>query len=721
MSEDDDEPLVVEAPAPRAVKRGRAAPKVTNPAAPVPQAPAAVATGSIDAPAPAIFTTSQSPEYHAARLHAERVACGWWIPFDAAQCLDSRGERLKETPDGLAPEADVAAWINNPTTQFGQPDLFLGSDTVVLAHRLPMPEDCFDEQHAWLDPACPVIAEVTAHREAIFRLERGHYEGNNPNREVEPRAVECVNYRAVVNPERYDPSRKYSLNDFMSNIEEDPFFTHRHRQKWSILKNSGRIVAMNVFTLAGTPSFSRYPNSGSQFKYQLGVYLRADKANRDLCDPARRSATRAVLRKLFRIYHPTMTRDKDAELLPVPLVGDGTPSSPELLDWLAELETSKAARTLSFASSRARSEPYFRLGPGGMVFNYLTGEFASTCPPSWLLPLPELEHLEKMRLGLHIVEDGLLAGAKHESIDHKGNVGRPILEGFVYRRIVVAMRQYDYNSSFLAEYCQGLRAGLMIGFYDESQPISTDVLHKRLRPVINCHLPRDVHVAKLFVDHVPFFALVQLLVEARAALAAGVTSVQVPGPASEELADYGVKIEAIAKLLQTDRGARRPAVIWCQSPTLAALIARAIAKTTDLNVIDAASPNMALANRAFTEFDQASQQALLQADAIVLSLNSQDGSVLKAPIFPARLKEIEQMIFVHPIVGEDEAETLKLVDRAVRISNLSDLKYRWLVAKDTVEAQLMQPIMANQLITAKYGFAQVESPIVVKSGFARTE
>ncbi|KAI9164449.1 hypothetical protein H9P43_008300 [Blastocladiella emersonii ATCC 22665] len=451
---EDDEPVADAPPAPRPAKRGRPSKKSTGTVSATPPA-APFAEGPIDAPVPAMFTTAQSPEYLAARLRAERAASGWWVPFDADQCLDSHGEDLTETPDVPASEADVAAWIDDPNTKFGQPDLFLGSDTVTFAHRVPMPEDCLDESHVWLDPNCPVLAELSFHQEPVFRLERVHFEGANPNLLVDHDAVEYIHYRLA----NRDRSQKLSHVNFMGAIDSDPWFTRRHRKAWGILKKSGRVLEMNLFSIAGAPAFAvpdrgptddeqtffipagsfnylapwartdgvllmpagralpsrlfidldpnmmpyvrlvlrpvyreRYTNAGNHFTYQLGLYLRTDKANRDLCDPARRSATRGILRKLFRLYHPAMTKESKAESLRLPPIT--ATSSPSLSEWLAELETSKAARTLTFMPSRAHTEPYFRLGPGGMVFNYLTGEFAPTCPASWLLPLPQPQHLE---------------------------------------------------------------------------------------------------------------------------------------------------------------------------------------------------------------------------------------------------------------------------------------------------------------------------------------
>ncbi|KAI9164450.1 hypothetical protein H9P43_008301 [Blastocladiella emersonii ATCC 22665] len=196
---------------------------------------------------------------------------------------------------------------------------------------------------------------------------------------------------------------------------------------------------------------------------------------------------------------------------------------------------------------------------------------------------------------------------------------------------------------------------------------------------------------------VPFFELVQLLVEACAVLSSGITSVVVPGTVSLQLSDFGSKLEAIPGLIHSGLGAH-PTVIWCQSPVLAALVARAIATTTDFVVVDAASPNLELASRALIEFNEGTPRTA----AIVLSLNAEDGSVLNAPIFPARVREVDQVIFVHPIVGDDADDALKLVRRAIRILRLQDAAYRWLVAKDTVEEKLMQPIMA------KYGFGKDE-------------
>ncbi|KAI9164448.1 hypothetical protein H9P43_008299 [Blastocladiella emersonii ATCC 22665] len=917
-----------------------------------------------------------------------------------------------------------------------------------------MPEDYLDDHHAWLDTACPVLAELGFEREAIFRLERVHHDGAGADHTVDRRAVECVSYRTVV-AGQYDPSRKYSLDDFMARIEEDPYFTRRHRKVWGILKKSGRVVPMNVFSLASDPAFTapdhgptdepahvppgsfsyaapwaraegdllmpagrelpsrpfvdldptmqpylrlvlrpvrgaRYPDSGPRFTYHLGVYLHADKANRDLCDPARRSATRGILRKLFRLYHPAMTKDSNADPLTLPAVGNGCAN---FSDWLAELEMSRAARTLSFAASRARSEPYFRLGPGGMVFNYLTGEFASTCPPSWLLPLPKAERHEVRAALVHapseprnlcagllvpaaqdvsvvqaelgedaaalipsratlvilptsnavdewlaeaqrelgpstrfvclvnsddhgatswhdianadvifvstgfltgsyrssvanelgppwtysslpprvrptltagrdapwnlarefestlnsrtrgLVDDGLLAGAKLEDANGEG-VGRPILEGFFYRRIVLVTPSngYNFNYGLLTSYFEGLRAGLTITLHEDndSSSISLDTLQHRLRPVINCSLPRDIHVGKAFVSRfarqitaanaehsiqlthglpalteasadvsgpdlallqspllspdvsrlgamlcghldpgeyavadvvdyaldllrelesppaekewalsldltraelpgpppaapppaeppgfrawtkkqrvrwyrhnyvpaapapapgpsVPFFALVQLVVEAREALDTGVDMVEVPAAPSSPDSELGAKVQAVLDTWPHTHSSKR-LVIWCQSPVLAALVARAIATTTSATVLDAASPNLALANRAISEFHHGSPRPR----ALVLSLNAEDGSALTAPIFPARVNHVDQVLFVHPVVGGDEAETLKIVDRAIRFAEESDVSVKWLVAKDTVEAQLMQPVMA------KYGFAQNE-------------
>ncbi|KAI9183579.1 hypothetical protein H9P43_004497 [Blastocladiella emersonii ATCC 22665] len=708
-----------------------------------------------------------------------------------------------------------------------------------------MPEDCLSSRKVWLDFACPVLADVSFHREAVFRLERVHHDGEGAKREVDHKAIEGVTYRAM-DPQPYDASRKYTLDDFMPLIEEDPYFTRRHRKTWGILKKSGQIVAMNLFALDGGPAFTipdailmpasrdlparpfvdldpsfmpylrlvlrpvtgeRYPDAGAQFTYQLAAYLRTDKANRDLCDPGRRLAARKVLRQLFRVYHPAMTKEHAADSMPIPLSDNGkvtqlTTVAPDaatvaplsaaasgLAAWLHHLEGSESARTLDVNASRTRTEPYFRLGPGGMIFNYSTGEFAATCPPSWLLPIPvpqlrqfraalvhgpsdlssicagllspvspdmptphnddaaaripsratlvvlpsealvdqwhaaalrdlgpaarivclrdvadyrattwsDVAHadavfcdarllndeyrsamqFESMAMG-HVrgaVDDGLPRGAKSEDPDAFAD--RVVLEGFFYRRVVIAVPTSDTHTDYLAPLFASLRAGLMPG------------------------------------THAPFFGLAQLLIEARAARTAGIQSVEVPGataaaaeqqPEPKAEADtvsappqlnYGLKMQAVLDHLQTSAAAGSRTVIWCQSPELAALIARVVTTTTDLSIVDAASPNLALAERALTEFNEgtASQRA------IVLSLLAADGSVVKAPLFPRTLKNVQHVLFVHPVVGASETETLKLVRRAIWIAEDANVAVKWLVAKDTVEEQLMAPI------AGKYGFS----------------
>ncbi|KAI9175563.1 hypothetical protein H9P43_006924 [Blastocladiella emersonii ATCC 22665] len=195
-----------------------------------------------------------------------------------------------------------------------------------------------------------------------------------------------------------------------------------------------------------------------------------------------------------------------------------------------------------------------------------------------------------------------------------------------------------------------------------------------------------------------FFDFAQLLVEARAALAAGITLVFVPGgmnPENPGLAsaalsaphlDYGAKVQAVQDVLRGSNGERT--VVWCQSPVLAALISRAIATTTDLPFIDSFPPILAVAERAMTEFNEGMHP---EPRAIILPLPDDVRAAVSARLFPNRLN----MLFVHPVVGSSESETLQLVYRALRIAKDDNVAVRWLVAKGTVEESLIRPIVAK--------------------------
>ncbi|KAI9188721.1 hypothetical protein H9P43_000143 [Blastocladiella emersonii ATCC 22665] len=156
----------------------------------------------------------------------------------------------------------------------------------------------------------------------------------------------------------------------------------------------------------------QYPKFGFRFTYELAVYLRIAEVNRRLCDPATAQSTRQVLRQLFRLYRPPFTQWFSNDSPRIPLIGDvvyhcekGVPSRPwqkiaqtngpklGLRNWLHTLETNAEARTFSLAA-RARIEPCIRLGAHGMLYNYMNGEFAPSCPPLWLLPLHQDETLE---------------------------------------------------------------------------------------------------------------------------------------------------------------------------------------------------------------------------------------------------------------------------------------------------------------------------------------
>ncbi|KAI9175562.1 hypothetical protein H9P43_006923 [Blastocladiella emersonii ATCC 22665] len=133
------------------------------------------------------------------------------------------------------------------------------------------------------------------HREAVFRLERVHHDGLHQNLRVYDRtAVEYVKYRTA-NLAPHNPSRNYTLRDFMRNIEADPYFRPRHRRGWGILKKAGSIADINVFSLASDAPFpsaafnepcsrylrlvlrlvygEQYPHSGKMFTYHLAAYL----------------------------------------------------------------------------------------------------------------------------------------------------------------------------------------------------------------------------------------------------------------------------------------------------------------------------------------------------------------------------------------------------------------------------------------------------------------
>ncbi|KAI9183539.1 hypothetical protein H9P43_004457 [Blastocladiella emersonii ATCC 22665] len=60
---------------------------------------------------------------------------------------------------------------------------------------------------------------------------------------------------------------------------------------------------------------------------------------------------------------------------------------------------------------------------------------------------------------------------------------------------------------------------------------------------------------------------------------------------------------------------------------------------------------------------------------------------------------VKHILFVHPVVAASDAETFKLIDRAIGIAQHSKVTVDWLVAKDTVEERLMQPILK------RYGFS----------------
>ncbi|KAI9188741.1 hypothetical protein H9P43_000163 [Blastocladiella emersonii ATCC 22665] len=164
---------------------------------------------------------------------------------------------------------------------------------------------------------------------------------------------ETVFYRLQQEPDLAAPldyTRKYTHRDFTDVLAADPYYNERQRSSASI---------MNIFTLAADAVFAEscleparraYPLFGHTYCYQVWVFLRTSAVNRDLANPETTAQAQRAVRQILHAF----------------------PSNLQ-------------ARMFT-AVDRIRREPYFRLGPHGFVHNFLTGDFAPTCPPEWILP-----------------------------------------------------------------------------------------------------------------------------------------------------------------------------------------------------------------------------------------------------------------------------------------------------------------------------------------------
>ncbi|KAI9188740.1 hypothetical protein H9P43_000162 [Blastocladiella emersonii ATCC 22665] len=585
--------------------------------------------------------------------------------------------------------------------------------------------------------------------------------------------------------EAHDLTAKYSREQFMSIIEDDPYFTQRHRLNWAILRKDSSASVINLCSLAADAVFSKiclepargehdlqasdanvppgslvysapwattagtvvmpaasvagstlhqdiepamlpylrfvlrpirgeaYSAFGAQFKYRVEVYLRTAAANRDLANAETASRTQRTLRKLFRIYPVSVQRSVGAWSYTVPQLGKpfsnrsfGVPllplhlaaaasdvARPEhgLRDWIHRLESSVYARTLTFVD-RSRSEPYFRLGTHGFVYNYLTGEFARTCPAAWLVPAV-VQPFKTMELRAAFIDSNLSS---------------------VYCELVAIPPSHG-GAATRSDMLYSTATLIIASSTDAVTLIErtlTDVGYEQPEFEVDARAAEVPAITLWFgvvfgPELTGFFHVVQRAIETQDALGPAVLRVAAPllhAPADHDVkldyikTVYGPKVLAIAEQVLDATGR---VAIFCQSPALASLLTTVINQVLRINAIDASSPNARLRHAAISIFHRNPGVCV-----IVLSLNGNDGSAYAAaaPPFAQQLGCVENVIFAHPLVAESDAASLAMVKRALDCVSGTPAAVTWFVAKDTIEEEIMRPI------AGKYARAAFDPP-----------
>ncbi|KAI9188342.1 hypothetical protein H9P43_002733 [Blastocladiella emersonii ATCC 22665] len=248
---------------PAAPSKGKARPKAKSAKAAAAAAAAAASFVPLPVDADPNAWALRDPAVVAqAHLHAERAACGWWIPFPGVPDYADPAAS-DDAPCGMADEAAVAEYLDGTSELAAdQPDLYLGSDVCETASRLPMPRGSLDAATGkWTSPDLPVLAECTMHTEPVLRSVRladGRAHTPQPFHETE---TETVYYR---HPDGcgelmgWTPERGAKLDAFAFRpaYYDDPFYASWRTMTnydWTPIQPS--ILAMRVWSLAAAPAF----------------------------------------------------------------------------------------------------------------------------------------------------------------------------------------------------------------------------------------------------------------------------------------------------------------------------------------------------------------------------------------------------------------------------------------------------------------------------------